>query len=169
MTAGSQTFTGERFDRAAPHALTFRIIDIAHHLSMICRFGGACSTFYSVAEHSIRVSRHVPKSLALPALMHDAAEAYISDIVSPQKSAAVAREERALLGLIFCQLDISSADAPAIHEADRRMFATEWRHLMKASLIGSSPVGKPVFMMTSLENKSGISLATVSPINPPQS
>src|SRR5690242_6242695 len=42
------------------------------------------------------------------------------------------------------------------------------RHHTKSLPIGSSPVGKPVFIITSRAKRSGFSLATVSPSNPPQ-
>ena len=61
------------------------IDDIAHHLSNICRFNGGISKTYSVAEHSLHVSRLVSPHLALAGLLHDASEAYIGDVVKQQK------------------------------------------------------------------------------------
>lgn len=59
--------------------------DIAHHLSMLCRFTGACRRFYSVAEHSLLLSTQVPLDLALCGLLHDATEAYCNDLSKPLK------------------------------------------------------------------------------------
>jgi len=49
------------------------------------RYGGAVSKYYSVAEHSVYVSEFVPRNCARLALMHDAAEAYVGDMIRPLK------------------------------------------------------------------------------------
>lgn len=66
------------------------IRDIAHHLAQINRFTGACSRPYSVAEHSMLVerighARGASPVLRLALLMHDAHEAFTSDLSSPSK------------------------------------------------------------------------------------
>lgn len=57
--------------------------DIAHALSLKCRFNGHSMRFYSVARHSILVARHCSDSRW--GLMHDAAEAYLADVPRPLK------------------------------------------------------------------------------------
>jgi hypothetical protein len=90
-----QTFSGKLVDAENPTPEMVDIQDIAHALSMTCRFGGHCRDFYSVAEHSLIVCQYgtpplhpqdpsFPRAI-LALLMHDAAEAYIGDIISPVK------------------------------------------------------------------------------------
>ncbi|WP_395175543.1 phosphohydrolase [Roseibium alexandrii] len=81
------TFTGRRFTPLAPKANDVSLDDIAHALSMKCRYNGHCSTFYSVAEHSVLVASKATPRLALRALMHDAHEAYLVDLAAPLKGA----------------------------------------------------------------------------------
>lgn len=80
------SFTGRRIDLYHPHTREICIEDIAHALSNICRFGGHTRTFYSVAQHSCLVSYLAPQDLRLEALMHDATEAYLGDVIKPLKN-----------------------------------------------------------------------------------
>lgn len=80
-----QTYTGRQFFPLDPDITSIDIRDIAHALSQICRYGGHTRLPYSVAEHAVLVSQSVPDDDALPGLMHDAAEAYLGDIVRPIK------------------------------------------------------------------------------------
>lgn len=80
------TRSGKLFDYTTPTTDMVELDDIAHALSNLCRFTGHCDRFYSVAEHSVLVSRLVPDDLALGGLLHDAAEAYCGDVNSPLKS-----------------------------------------------------------------------------------
>jgi uncharacterized protein len=69
------------------------IEEIAHALSNICRFGGHCRTFYSVAQHSVFVAECVSTPNKRTALLHDATEAYVGDVVRPLKVNLVGYEE----------------------------------------------------------------------------
>lgn len=80
-----QTFTGNQFWPLDPRPEDFELTDIAHALSLICRFGGHTIVHYSVAQHSLLVSRLVPARFALEGLLHDAAEAYLADVPRPIK------------------------------------------------------------------------------------
>lgn len=80
-----QTQSGVAYWPLSPRAEDVRIEDIAHALSNLCRFGGHCRRFYSVAEHSVLVSLVVPPEHAMQALLHDATEAYMVDVPRPLK------------------------------------------------------------------------------------
>lgn len=84
------TWTGSKFYLLDPRPEEVFIEDIAHALSLQCRFNGHISEHYSVAEHSIMVADIVAEEskdpqLILTALLHDAAETYLGDVVSPLK------------------------------------------------------------------------------------
>lgn len=134
-----QTFTGKRFDLRSPRAEDVCIEDISHALANICRFNGHTTRFYSVAEHSLRVAELLPDELKLAGLLHDAVEAYVGDVVAPfkrylevgfPKCATFADFESRILRLIFEKFEIEWPLAPAVHEADRVLRATEKRDLM---------------------------------------
>lgn len=85
MSAWIQTVSGRKFPLLDIDLDAIVIEDIAHALSMLCRFNGQCERFYSVAEHSVHVSIEIAPNLAIVGLMHDAAEAYLGDVPSPLK------------------------------------------------------------------------------------
>jgi uncharacterized protein len=88
-----EVFSGRLVDVLNPKATDIDIIDIAHSLSMQCRFNGHTSVFYSVGEHCalmmdwILATHKTPSlpHLALSILLHDATEAYLCDIPRPVK------------------------------------------------------------------------------------
>lgn len=80
-----ETFTGKKVYPLEPCSSEYCIEDIAHALSLTCRYGGHSSDFYSVAQHCCIVSDLCPEGLKLVGLMHDAAEAYLGDVPSPIK------------------------------------------------------------------------------------
>lgn len=93
-----QTASGRLVCVTAPDPKDICIEDIAHALGNLCRFGGHVRSFYSVAEHSVLVSRIAEREARIPfssgaagstwglyGLLHDAAEAYLQDIIRPVK------------------------------------------------------------------------------------
>lgn len=79
------TFTGIDFNPLKFTEDDFDIVDIAHSLSMNCRWAGHSSSFYSVAQHAVYVSRFMEKHKML-GLLHDGSEGYGADMPSPIKA-----------------------------------------------------------------------------------
>jgi 5'-deoxynucleotidase YfbR-like HD superfamily hydrolase len=127
-----QTFTGRRFLPRAPRPDDFDIRDVAHSLSLLCRFNGHCRVFYSVAEHSVRVSRVCPADAALWGLLHDLGEAYIGDLPRPIKPmfAAFEEVEARLLQTAAEAFNLPWPMPPSVRRADDVLLATEARDLM---------------------------------------
>lgn len=80
-----QTAYGRQFWPMDPRPNEVFLDDIAHALSMLCRFGGHCLRFYSVAEHCVLMARASQPEFRRWALLHDASEAYLVDVPRPIK------------------------------------------------------------------------------------
>lgn len=81
-----QTYTGKLIDLKNFTVDDVRLSDISHALSMLNRFTGHSKCPYSVAQHSVMVSKLCAPEHALWGLLHDASEAYLGDIASPLKA-----------------------------------------------------------------------------------
>lgn len=129
--------SGAWFDFRAPGTSDFTIEDIAHGLANICRYSGQCSSFYSVAEHSILVS-DTAKGFEFEALLHDAAEAFLGDITRPLKQLLPefkrieAEVERAILD----RFGITEAIPRQVKQADLRVLAAEQIQIMPEGTAG---------------------------------
>ncbi len=102
------TYTGIMFDPMAPERDRIDPRDIAHALSMLCRANGHFPHFYSVAQHCINCkneaeARGYSPRVQLACLLHDASEAYLSDITRPIKPLLTAylEAERVLQNAIY--------------------------------------------------------------------
>lgn len=102
------TYTGIHFTPTEPDINGIHIEDISHALSLICRGNGHVKTFFSVGQHCINCALEAEKRgygprLILACLLHDAGEAYMSDVPRPFKKhleGYIALENR-LLDLIY--------------------------------------------------------------------
>lgn len=126
------TRTGIPFDVLEPTADMVQPLDIAHALAHTCRFGGHTLRHYSVAEHCVRVAKLVPAEHQLAALLHDATEAYVGDMVRPLKQALPAYQqiEQRVWHAICQRFDLDPVLPECVHQADLVMLATERRDLM---------------------------------------
>lgn len=141
------TFTGRSFWPLDPRADEVCIEDIAHALAAVSRFGGHTKEAYSVAQHSIFVAALVERDhphLALHALLHDAAEAYLGDAIRAFKTylffacedrspESFGTAEQRVMGAIhqaFGLRDLDFIERATIKLADNVALATEARDLM---------------------------------------
>ena len=94
--AWQRMLSGRRLDLLDPTPVDIEIEDIAHGLSFVARWNGQTKGdfAYSVAEHSLlvetlfgRISPNAPAKWRLAALLHDAPEHVIGDMISPVKAA----------------------------------------------------------------------------------
>lgn len=157
------TASGTKFWPLDPRPEDVKIEDIAHALSNTCRFGGHCREFYSVAQHCCLMVKHASPRAQIVALLHDAAEAYIGDIVTGVKRQlrvccryAVGQEEfkeveSRLLCVIGEALKVPELGGGIesswieVDELDKRMLATEHRDIMRDGLEWSSTKGAEPF------------------------
>lgn len=125
--------SGAELDFLNPSASQFTIEDIAHGLSMLCRYAGQCREFYSVAEHCLLVSDVVPEH-AYAALMHDAAEAFVGDITRPLKQMLpqFKRVEHLVEEAIATRFGVPRPMPGEVKQADLAVLAAEQEQLMPA-------------------------------------
>lgn len=122
-----KTFTGKYINVFDPRPEDICIEDIAHGLSLECRFGKQLPEFYSVAQHSVLVSNLVWGRHKLAALLHDASEAYLGDVPSPIKKRLrdYKRVEKILMKAIAEKFGFEYPFHKSIKEADRHMLIVE--------------------------------------------
>lgn len=126
-----QTFTGEMFDVFQPNKWQIHMADISHALSMLCRYGGHSRNFYSVAEHCFLIAEHFvdqgENDLARVALLHDATEAYMGDVIRPLKLhfPLYRQVEDVLQEIIFTKFGIPPEIPLEVKRADLRITGDE--------------------------------------------
>ncbi len=135
-----ETYTGGRFYPFDPRPAEVSLEDIAAGLAHTCRFGGHCRTFYSVALHSVYVSRDLERvgqgpPVQLYGLLHDAGEAYVGDVPRPVKTRfeGFAVAERRIREAVWTAFDLPPPDQEAwaaVVDADDRLLAYEADQLL---------------------------------------
>lgn len=141
-----QSWTGKRVDLLDPRPEQIDYRDIAHHLSQVNRFTGACFWPYNVAQHSVGVARRAGvwdgrHYARLPearyGLLHDASEAYLGDVSSPLKRLLaplyLPLEESFTLAIALkYNLELTPEIEEAVKRADLELLASEKRDLLGA-------------------------------------
>jgi hypothetical protein len=127
-----QTYTGLQFWPQDPSVDDIDIVDIIHSLSNQCRYIGHANHFYSVAQHSVICSANVIPKHAKWALMHDASEAYVSDLASPIKKffPTYMDMEEKIQVVIAEKFGLPYPMPKQITEMDYKVLATEKRDLL---------------------------------------
>lgn len=141
-----QTFSGKAFYPLEPRIEDIDIYDIGHSLAMQCRYNGHVSSFYSVAEHSVHVSRVVPSEDALWALLHDSTETYVGDMIRPLKKniELFSEIEYRIMRKIVDKFNLQSYSMPdSVREADNRIIENERIALLKDPPLPWTFVGEP--------------------------
>ena len=143
------TFTGEDFTPLAPDINQIHIKDIAHALSLMCRANGHFVHFFSVAQHSINCAneakaRGFSEKIQLACLLHDANEAYISDLTRPVKKhfPEYIEMEKRLQNAIynkFLDSPLSDEEHGHVKQVDDDMLVYEFNALMKKKVFPHSP------------------------------
>ncbi|QDU82639.1 hypothetical protein Pla110_44000 [Polystyrenella longa] len=119
-----------------------RLEDVAHSLAMKCRFNGHSPEFYSVAQHSVIVSMN--SKFPQAALLHDAAEAYLTDMVRPLKRhfPELIEMETRMLQVIAERFDVPYEEimSEEVREWDDRVLVAEYEDFFGARPPGMEQV-----------------------------
>lgn len=132
-----RTFTGKYLNVFDPNPDDIDIVDIAHALSMLPRFGGHAPIPYSVAEHSLWVSNELQKAGAsiseiYAGLMHDCSEAYLIDIPKPIKLELpdYNRLEDSLMLVLAQKFNFKYPFHESIKKKDHEALVFEWDEII---------------------------------------
>lgn len=129
------TSSGKWFNVLEPNPDDIDLKDIAHALSNQCRFTGHTEQFYSVAQHSVLVSQYCDPEDAAWGLLHDAGEAYLSDIARPIKKHPdfgpfYLKAEARLTAAVMEAFGLSPEMPDSVKAADDMLLRMEARDLM---------------------------------------
>lgn len=157
------TYTKIKFSPLFPDQEKINIIDIAHSLSNLCRGNGHLKHFYSVAQHSLNCAeeakmRGLSEKIQLACLLHDASEAYLSDITRPVKKylPKYLDYEKALQKEIFRKYNLDKLtvkELNQVYEIDDTMLYYEFKILMDENIFDREPdiLSKPDFEQREFE------------------
>ena len=151
------TYTGTMFDPLNPKPDQIDSRDIAHALSMLCRANGHFKTFYSVGQHCVNcmqeaAARGYSRKVQLACLLHDASEAYLSDVTRPVKHELpqYLEIEKPLQEAIWNKYlpePMTPEEQKQVQDIDDAMLYHEFLALMDTRLAAAEPVlqAKPEF------------------------
>ncbi len=143
------TINGVEFNPTEPKLSDILIEDIAHALAYLCRANGHFKSFYSIAQHSVNCCleaklRGYSQRVQLACLLHDASEAYLSDITRPVKRQLrdYCLFEEKMQELIFEKFgigDLTDGETELVKSVDDCMLYHEFKKLNGAALFEAPP------------------------------
>ena len=149
MVSEIMTYTKKMFDPLHPEVELIDIEDIAHALSMLCRANGHFRSFYSVAQHSINCmqeakARGYSDRIQLACLLHDASEAYLSDVTRPVKAELPRYKEiesplQEMIWNKWLGESLTEEEQKQVFDIDDAILAHEFLNLMEAKLSDQIP------------------------------
>lgn len=148
-----QLASGRQFWPLDPCPEEIFIEDIAAGLSRACRYGGHLRDdveFYSVAEHSVHMAHYAARTMgsqmAFAALMHDASEGYLNDMIRPIKPSIpqYGVVERRLEAVIARRFGLTDPMPPAVKALDNRICNDELDQAMAQPVVGWRTEGGPL-------------------------
>ena len=158
------TFSKIKFAPLNPKKEDILVDDIAHALSLMSRANGHFPEFYSVGQHSIfcceeAIARGYSNRVALACLLHDASEAYMSDIIRPVKkhlSQYLEIEEKlqTFIYRVFLEEDLNDEELKLVHFIDNALLYNEFIHYMneEVNVDKVELVSKPDFKFTDFKD-----------------
>lgn len=143
------TYTGKKFDPLQPNMEDIDIRDIAHALSLTCRGNGHVKQFFSVGQHCVYCAKEAEargytKRVILGCLLHDASEAYMSDVPRPFKEMLpeYQQTEEKLIDLIYMKFlgsTLTEAEKIKVKEIDDDILYFDMIELLNVQLEGDAP------------------------------
>lgn len=155
MTDFITTYTGMHFNPIRPEEEKIFIQDIAHALSLLCRGNGHVSCFFSVGQHCIHCAKEAEARgysarVCLACLLHDAGEAYMSDVTSPLKQhlPEYREYENKLLEIIYQKYlgdPLTPAERSQVDTIDHEMLYYDLKELLGEEQERTAPEMKTSF------------------------
>lgn len=149
------TYGGTHFFPTSPDINKIYITDIAHSLSLTCRGNGHVKTFFSVGQHCIHcaleaAARGYSRKVILACLIHDASEAYMSDVPTPFKKYLkdYVKIEEHLLQLIYTKFlgsSLTTEEALLVKQVDKDMLYFDMSILLNEKSDAPAPSMKSSF------------------------
>ena len=149
------TYTGAHFAPTEPAPEGVRIQDVAHALSLLCRGNGHVKQFFSVGQHCLHCAREAlargwGSRVALACLLHDASEAYLSDVPRPFKASLPEYRvlENRLLAVIYQKFlgsPLTEREAALVKQVDDDMLYYDLKVLLSDAPQGPDPVMQTAF------------------------